>query len=1315
MRFSKTVISCAVVTALAALAAVAVAAPQGPPCPPEPTPGAQLPTAPPGALQTLVIQNNFAVGTDYFGSQIDHCKIWIMVTGDQVVKYYEINNPTSPTVFPATQWVQLSSIKSHCLFLDQAASIGVYAALGDNPPPEGLPANKDNAEMTGQGPTKATCLSTGGIPYAYLEYTIAPAGGTGDLSYIDQFSYPSNLTSYSTTTTPTATAATGFKSTATAQSVLDALTAGYLNYKVGTTDYDRGQPNIPNATCHTDIVRGSLSDWCLGTDTLVSADKLTTGSQYQIINKGNTNWESCGALAMSLVQNKGNNPDFVPQRKYYIKNVGGLTLAQWSYLGANTTNMQQPTELEGAVFTCERSIPDGAGSQHAYQQATVVPFDFTCSLAGTGTGQALPSYGYRTPFAVSGYLPSAKVWCFGLTDSSGELVQAYAMVGPSKPSFNYTTTARDTGVVAYYGQSFNDYLEYLFQHQGDGYYIDSAQNNGFSFALKVLKQTADICGKDPTYSIVLTDFVLDRNGNPFLGIDNGPDPALRCGPSTNNFKLTSPFRAGEYVENSSPDATARYGTRYLGSLTVAFDGTELTFPSSVSSGATALAAWTSTQIASGDFSFNGTLSYTGCWKPSGSNYVPDSSQYPIFSTSTVASLDQQALLPPKSKVNETTASDLLENYNYYISVVGNIDWTQYGAQAKLVGSLVAGEEYYVNNLGTTSQEDWERVGCPSCAVGKIFAATSATDISGTGTAVPLAFKYARPSSGQPPASATGTAYEYYPGGGIASYTIIPDVNGDGGCYPSVLKAMMGKVSALLTWGMINQNWDHMLNSGIGVQYLSQTLGQNRMINGQTIKNQCGEEVLDWNTYVGIGPNNVVSDPWTRVMLDYTLTGPNSSGGLFTTPYLNSYGDFFGGTAFGQTSEQLQSPDIPLTNGGRMVWELGVVGGTPNNCCSLSTDINGDGDTSGADLALFLGGFGTNQSNLDFDDSGTVDGGDLAVFLAAWEQGGSPTPCTPKVPSWATAITNCPDPNIVTSNTLRDNIVKGGWAWKVKDNITGIHMVWIPLDPTASPPSATFTMGCSPASTQTVGCLSIENPTHPVTLTSAVYNGEAGFYMSVGEVTQAEWMYPNQTSHPNPSYFLGSDLPVETVRYSVVNAWLKNASTGSSALTSMRLPTEAEWEYAYRAGTTTAFHGYPGATNGSNDPSTLMHIAWYAANSKGTTHSIYEGNLQPNGFGLYNMSGNVWEWVSDRRGHYENVPPGDNPQGVPINFSTCAFRTENPPCYVLRGGHWGDNAEQTATIFLRSSTRGGYPDVVIPEIEQGLFGFRVARNAESPSP
>jgi len=94
---------------------------------------------------------------------------------------------------------------------------------------------------------------------------------------------------------------------------------------------------------------------------------------------------------------------------------------------------------------------------------------------------------------------------------------------------------------------------------------------------------------------------------------------------------------------------------------------------------------------------------------------------------------------------------------------------------------------------------------------------------------------------------------------------------------------------------------------------------------------------------------------------------------------------------------------------------------------------------------------------------------------------------------------------------------------------------------------------------------------------------------------------------------------------------------------------------------------------------------------------------------------VWEWVSDRRGDYSHVPPGANPQGVPDKFSTCAFRTENPPCYVLRGGHWGDNTEQTATIFLRSSTRGGYPDVVIPDVERGLFGFRVARNAESPSP
>jgi len=562
------------------------------------------------------------------------------------------------------------------------------------------------------------------------------------------------------------------------------------------------------------------------------------------------------------------------------------------------------------------------------------------------------------------------------------------------------------------------------------------------------------------------------------------------------------------------------------------------------------------------------------------------------------------------------------------------------------------------------------------------------------------------------------------------------------CYNSVLSSAIGRVSTALLIGMNVQDWSSPTNSN---QHVEGFAYQSALMGTECNTKMSGNGCLDSNmpgcypqgtipldigcyticpttSFFKIGDNPaqglINANQWLQVLLNqFGLTGQVPGTSIYSAPpYFSPYGDNFQATSCdnGVPGSDLFSPDLALPGNSSMKWELGVLTTNPtppNNCCTLSTDINGDGDTSGPDLTLLLGGFGTNQSNLDFDDSGIVDGGDLAKFLAAWEQGDSPTPCPDrKCPSWATVVTACPDQSIVTSNTLRDNIVNSGWAWKVKDNTTGIQMVWIPLVTTIP----TFMMGCSPAGTQTAGCLDIEKPIHGVILTSAVYNNEPGFYMSVGEVTQAEWMYPGNTLL-NPSHFVGSNLPVETVKYGDVKTWLQNASTGSSAAPPMRLPTEAEWEYAYRAGTTTAFHGYPDATTGSNDPSTLMHIAWYAANSEGKTHAITDGSLQPNGFGLYNMSGNVWEWVNDYRGAYNDVPTDVNPTGVPLSNSTCAFRSEAPPCYVLRGGHWGDNTTQNGSDFLRSSTRGGYPDVAIPVGERGLFGFRVARNAESPSP
>jgi len=136
---------------------------------------------------------------------------------------------------------------------------------------------------------------------------------------------------------------------------------------------------------------------------------------------------------------------------------------------------------------------------------------------------------------------------------------------------------------------------------------------------------------------------------------------------------------------------------------------------------------------------------------------------------------------------------------------------------------------------------------------------------------------------------------------------------------------------------------------------------------------------------------------------------------------------------------------------------------------------------------------------------------------------------------------------------------------------------------------------------------------------------------------------------------------------------------------MRLPTEAEWEYAYRAGTTTAFHGYTGQLSGTNDDSLLGDIAWFYSNSNYQTRPV--GSKLGNGFGLHDMSGNVFEWVNDWWEGY-SADAQTNPQGP----SSGSYR-------VLRGGDWYEDS-----YYCRASFRSLYN----PDYSNNLIGFRVAR-------
>ena len=180
---------------------------------------------------------------------------------------------------------------------------------------------------------------------------------------------------------------------------------------------------------------------------------------------------------------------------------------------------------------------------------------------------------------------------------------------------------------------------------------------------------------------------------------------------------------------------------------------------------------------------------------------------------------------------------------------------------------------------------------------------------------------------------------------------------------------------------------------------------------------------------------------------------------------------------------------------------------------------------------------------------------------------------------------------------------------------------------------TFTMGCT--SEQGSDCDADESPSHRVMLSD--------FYIGKYEVTQKQW---KAVMGNNPSYFKGDDLPVESVSWVDIQEFIRklNAQTGKH----YRLPTEAEWEYAARGGNRSNGYKY----SGSN---VIGNVAWYYGNSGSETHPV--GSKFPNELGLYDMSGNVWEWCSDWYGSY-----GSSAQSNPAGATTGSGRVD-------RGGSW----------------------------------------------
>jgi formylglycine-generating enzyme required for sulfatase activity len=244
----------------------------------------------------------------------------------------------------------------------------------------------------------------------------------------------------------------------------------------------------------------------------------------------------------------------------------------------------------------------------------------------------------------------------------------------------------------------------------------------------------------------------------------------------------------------------------------------------------------------------------------------------------------------------------------------------------------------------------------------------------------------------------------------------------------------------------------------------------------------------------------------------------------------------------------------------------------------------------------------------------------------------------------------------------------GQIWK--ETITGMEFVWVP--------GGCYEMGCG---SWTSDCYRDEKPVHEVCVD--------GFWMGKTEVTQGQW---KQVMGDNPAEFQkGDNYPIEKVTWSDVNKFIEKLSLLTKGAYGFYLPTEAEWEYACRSG------GKPEKYAGGKD---LHQLAWCNGNSDLSTHAV--GTKAPNGLGLFDMNGNVYEWCADTyRGWSYSKHERNNP----------VFKDGESVTGVYRGGSWKSKPKEARcsarsyAVQLPRNVKFGCPD---NPHQSGDTGFRLVK-------